>query len=89
MSCCGGPRSAPDFDSDAEGLSPEDLRRFGGDEIDCPNCGTPVFAEAPMCPRCGVAIMAEHDATQGPRRTITVMMVGMIVLIAAASIALF
>jgi ribosomal protein S27AE len=89
MSCCGGPRSAPDFDCDAEGLSREDLERFGGDEIECPSCGEPVFAEAPMCPRCGVAIMAEHDAAEGSRQTVTVLMVGMVVAMAALGVAIF
>ncbi len=87
MSCCGGPRSAPDFDSEAEGLSEADLHRFGGDEIPCPNCDELVYADAPMCPRCGVAIMAEHDAQTESRRTITVVMISMVVLMAALGLA--
>jgi uncharacterized protein (DUF983 family) len=42
-----------------------------------------------MCPRCGVAIMAEHDAAEGSRQTVTVLMVGMVVAMAALGVAIF
>jgi len=64
MSCC-GPRNAPDFDDEREGLSDADLARFGGDEIACPACGADVYADAPMCSRCGRALLDGETPAAG------------------------
>lgn len=64
MSCC-GPRNAPDFDDEREGLSDADLARFGGDGIACPSCRADVYADAPMCPRCGRALLDGETAETG------------------------
>lgn len=53
MTCCNGPRNAPEFDPDDEGPSDADLERFGGATRACPDCKTDVYDEASICPRCG------------------------------------
>lgn len=64
MSCgcgpsgCGAHKRDESFDPDFEGPSPDDIARFGGDDIDCPDCGASVYHDAPMCPRCGYALGA-------------------------------
>jgi hypothetical protein len=35
-----------------DGPSPEDLKRFGGDEGYCPECGKRVWDQAEVCPAC-------------------------------------
>ena len=55
MSCC-GPQSCKNFDDDREGVSDDDLARFGGDDIPCPNCNAAVYHDATQCARCGHAM---------------------------------
>jgi hypothetical protein len=53
MSCGCHPRTGRCFDPDEEGPSQADLERFDSPLIDCPECGTTVYDEAPLCPSCG------------------------------------
>lgn len=78
MGCCGGPRCAADFDGDREGLSEEDLCRFGGDEAECPHCGAEMYADATLCPRCGMAV---GDPPRRGGKRIVLMLIGVIALI--------
>lgn len=55
MSCC-GPRQCNNFDDDREGVSEDDLARFGGDDVECPSCGASVYHDAALCHKCGHAI---------------------------------
>ncbi len=59
MSCCSGPKQCRDFDDDREGVSGDDLARFGDDGVACPNCGSDVFHDAALCHSCGYAITNE------------------------------
>ncbi|MDX2114059.1 MAG: hypothetical protein SFZ24_00380 [Planctomycetota bacterium] len=63
MSCC-GPQKCANFDDDREGVSEEDIARFGGDDIACPNCGADVYHDAAYCPRCRHA-MTEQSVSRG------------------------
>lgn len=64
MTCCKGPRDAPDFDPDFEGPSADDIDRFGSDTRLCPECSAEVWDEASICPDCGCAF---DDAISNPR----------------------
>lgn len=55
MSCC-GPKSCQNFDEDREGVSDADLKKFGGDDIECPWCGADLYHDAAYCSSCGHAI---------------------------------
>jgi len=67
MTCCNGPRGAPEFDPDYEGPSADDIDRFGSETRLCPECGAEVWDEASICPRCGLAL---DDAISSPRNLI-------------------
>lgn len=67
MSCC-GPQRARDFDEDREGVSDEDLSRFGGDDVECPECGASVYFDVPLCPSCGFALSGERPGPLGARK---------------------
>ena len=51
----------PAFDNDDDQFDDDDEfdddlaenDREGNDEIPCPNCGKPVYEDAPRCPHCG------------------------------------
>jgi len=47
-----GPRPGAPRDID-EGPSAEDVARFGGDEITCPECGAEMYYDATFCHMCG------------------------------------
>ena len=70
MSCgcgpsgCGAHKRDESFDPDFEGPSADDIARFGGDDIECPDCGASVYHDAPMCPRCGYALGAADYLTK-------------------------
>lgn len=65
MSCC-GPQGCQNFDDEREGISDEDLARFGGDDIDCPKCGASLYHDASQCSKCGHAFMDEERAVGTP-----------------------
>jgi hypothetical protein len=64
MTCCKGPRGAPDFDPDYEGPSAADIDRFGSETRVCPACATEVWDGASLCPACGFIL---EDEISNPR----------------------
>ena len=62
-------------DSIDDGLTDEDLERFGGDTMACPHCGDEVYDEAPYCPACGEpldeSLGARPPAAQEHQRRLT------------------
>lgn len=56
MTCCGGPRNAPDLDPDFEGPSDADIERFGAETRVCPSCKAEVWDDASLCPSCGLVL---------------------------------
>lgn len=57
--------SVPDLD---EGPSSEDLARFGGEEVTCPECGQALWDQASVCPGCGAAVEGESLGRPARRR---------------------
>jgi hypothetical protein len=62
-----GPRPGQPRDID-EGPSCDDLARFGGDEITCPECDTEVYYDATFCHECGYVL--EDKSAGGPKKWI-------------------
>lgn len=62
MSCCPRPDDTPLHDREMP--SCEDLDRFGGDDIACPNCGSDVYHDATQCHVCGHA-MTDASVSKG------------------------
>ena len=50
---------------DPEAPDEEDLERFGGDMIRCPDCGEEIYDEAPRCPSCGTWLSGADRAGSG------------------------
>ncbi len=82
MPCGCGPQSCQDFDPDAEGVSADDLARFGGDEIVCPSCGADVYHDAALCQECGHALTDEAGYRASSIKTTVIVVGGAIGLIA-------
>lgn len=58
-----------EHDDDDEGPSAEDLRRFGGDETICEDCGASLYDDVDLCPECGTfQISPELTDRCGPAR---------------------
>ena len=69
MGCCSGPRPGQPRDID-EGPSDDDIARFGGDEINCPECSAEVYYDATFCHQCGYVM--EERATGASKKWIAV-----------------
>jgi len=75
MGCC-NTKHGRDFDPNDEGLSCEDIARYGGDDIACPVCGEDVYHDAAMCHACGYVI--EHEPA-GKSKAWIVITIGVVV----------
>ena len=65
MGCCKHPEHGCEFDPNSEAPSADDVARFGGEDIECPNCGSDVYHDAALCHTCGHAM--EHAPTGQPK----------------------
>jgi hypothetical protein len=87
-----------DYDADdPEGLSEDDIRRFGDDTDEtgiCPDCGGEVWDQADVCPHCGQHMITgpQRRSPQSARLTqrwVIVLVVLLILGLLACSILLF
>jgi len=69
---CGAHKRNENFDPDFEGPSDADIAKFGSDDITCPECGAPVYYDAPLCPKCGHAMMDGERTTVGKRNAMII-----------------
>lgn len=70
-----------------EGLSPDDLDRFGDDTGYCPHCGAEVWDEAPYCPECNEPLpdgASSRPPVEGEFRQRWFAMIAVLVLISFA-----
>lgn len=49
-----------------EGPSAEDLRRFGGEEAYCPDCGATIWDQADVCPKCYAYVAGQTTRHRPP-----------------------
>jgi hypothetical protein len=48
-----------------EGPLPQDIERFGGVTVKCPECGTELFDDVALCWKCGFAVHSQPGPNNG------------------------
>lgn len=64
---------------DPEGPSEEDLDRFGGDGVTCPNCDRDVYDGLDTCPHCNADLHAKGEARASMATIVAVVLIVVLV----------